>query len=80
MQIWAIGNIAGDSPRLRDDLLRQGALLTLCELLMSDRARLAPISLQRQATWTLSNFTRGSPRPDRMAVHVVREGRLCVCV
>jgi len=47
--VWALGNIAGDSPQCRDYVLQQGALRPLLSLLSEN----------------LSNFCRGkSPQPD----------------
>ncbi|MCL7035057.1 hypothetical protein MKW94_003590, partial [Papaver nudicaule] len=46
--VWALGNVAGDSPKCRDLVLGYDALIPL---------------LNQNATWTLSNFCRGKPQP-----------------
>ena len=57
--VWALGNIAGDSPRLRDEVLNHNALMPLLRQLDPNSTR---ISLLRNATWTLSHFCRGKPQ------------------
>jgi importin subunit alpha-1 len=59
--VWALGNIAGDSPKCRDYVLQQGALKPLLSLLNEPHK----MSMLRNATWTLSNFCRGkNPQPE----------------
>ncbi|GMJ01832.1 hypothetical protein HRI_003852400 [Hibiscus trionum] len=57
--IWALGNVAGDSPASRDVVLGHGALVPLLAHLYEH----AKLSVLRIATWTLLNFCRGKPQP-----------------
>jgi len=58
--VWALGNIAGDSAKFRDEVLNHNALIPLLRQLDPNSTR---ISMLRNATWTLSNFCRGKPKP-----------------
>ena len=57
--VWALGNIAGDSPRCRDLVIQYQALGPLLAQLQEG----SKMSMMRNATWTLSNFCRGKPQP-----------------
>ncbi|KAF4675874.1 hypothetical protein FOL47_007115 [Perkinsus chesapeaki] len=57
--IWAIANIAGDGPGIRDQCLRLGVLQPLLDVIRAGRT----IGLVRLGTWAVSNFCRGKPAP-----------------
>lgn len=59
--VWALGNIAGDSPECRDYVLSEGILIPLLQLLSKSTS----LSMTRNAVWCLSNLCRGkNPPPD----------------
>ncbi|TXG70244.1 hypothetical protein EZV62_005179 [Acer yangbiense] len=57
--MWALVNIASESPRCRDLVLGCGALHWLQEKLKKHDK----LPMLRNATWTLSIFCRGKPQP-----------------
>ena len=58
--IWAIGNIAGDSIKVRDKVIQAGALEKIIKYLTTaDRD-----SLIKQCVWSISNFCRSKPAPE----------------
>ena len=57
--VWALGNIAGDSPKTRDMTLKAGVL----QPLLAQLHRNNKLSMLRIGTWTLSNLCRGKPQP-----------------
>lgn len=61
---WCIGNIAGDSPSLRDVVLEAGAL----EGILLNIAQPASPGLLGNVVWSLSNLCRGKPQPNLHAV------------
>ena len=68
--LWAIGNIAGDSVDLRDQLLAADILPSVLEILDPRRplnngegGEALPVSMRRTTAWVLSNLCRGKPRP-----------------
>jgi len=61
--VWALGNIAGDSPAFRDQVIGAGAVPLLLLLLLVEPNSVV-VTLLRNAAWTLSNVCRGKPQPD----------------
>lgn len=62
--IWALGNIAGDGPKLRDYVLQENIMSPLLEnLAFSLDNGAEPKSVVRNGAWAISNLCRGSPSP-----------------
>ena len=54
--VWALGNIAADSPECRKMLLNAGMIKGLVKLMSSDR-----MTMLKNVSWTMSNLCNGVP-------------------
>lgn len=62
--VWALGNIAGDSPTYRDLVLKTPGSVQKLITILSHKLEKPKITMIRNATWCMSNFCRGKPKPD----------------
>lgn len=58
--IWAIGNLAGDSVKIRDRVIQAKGF----EKIMKAFYTAERPSLLKQCTWAISNFCRSKPAPE----------------
>lgn len=60
--VWALGNIAGDSPEYRDLVLKTNNSMRLLIAILN-APKQPKVTMVRNATWCMSNFCRGKPKP-----------------
>ncbi|XP_049813324.1 importin subunit alpha-3 [Schistocerca nitens] len=65
--VWALGNIIGDGPNLRDYVISLGVVQPLLQFIKPD----IPISFLRNVTWVIVNLCRNKDPPP--SVHTIRE-------
>ncbi|KAF5468589.1 hypothetical protein F2P56_012732 [Juglans regia] len=72
--VWALGNVAGDSPKGLDVVLNHGVLMPL----LAQFNDLTKLSMLRNVTWMLSDSCRGNPPPafDQTKLSILALGRL----
>ncbi len=58
--IWALGNIAGDSVKIRDRVIQKKGL----EKIIKHFSTAERTTLIKHCTWAISNFCRSKPAPD----------------
>jgi hypothetical protein len=61
--VWALGNIAGDSPEYRDLVLKTGNSMQRLITILTNEQTSPKLTMIRNATWCMSNFCRGKPKP-----------------
>ena len=61
--VWCLGNIAGDTIQLRDQLINMGCVHSLENLYLRGRA-VMPVSKLKDLVWACGNFVKGTPLPE----------------
>eukprot|EP01156_Anaeramoeba_ignava_P007064 Anaeramoba_ignava/a350487_55.p1 GENE.a350487_55~~a350487_55.p1 ORF type:complete len:432 (+),score=120.14 a350487_55:133-1428(+) len=64
--IWAIGNIAGDQIKYRDELLNLGTMEKILTILRVTTNE----GIIQNSAWAISNLSRGKPKPDFKSVSI----------
>ena len=59
--IWALGNLASECIKHRDDIIKAGGVANLVELLSNPPEN--KLEIEKIGCWALSNLCRGSPLP-----------------
>jgi len=62
--VWALGNIAGDSSEYRDLVLSTGDSMKRLITILTNNQISPKLTMIRNATWCMSNFCRGKPKPN----------------
>lgn len=66
--VWALGNIIGDGPALRDFVIEHGVVQPLLSFIKPD----IPISFLRNVTWVIVNLCRNKdPPPPAATIHEI---------
>lgn len=58
--IWAVGNISSDCVAYRDNIIRNGGITNLVEVIQKN---LNDPNIIKHGAWALSNLCRGNPLP-----------------